>query len=112
MAIPDVIKNNFHTLERAFKNGDIALLECRNRADGEPAYAICAVNFISRSGAEPEIEMLPFGLMFSTDPYEMLIPASAPEFDDGANKKKMKVGGSTPPTGLITLTGSAFPLPG
>jgi hypothetical protein len=25
-------------------------------------------------------------LMFSTDPYETLIPASDPEFDDGAKK--------------------------
>ena len=69
MAIPATIKNNFHTLERAFRNGDIALLECRNSADGEPAYAICAVNVIRRPGAEPEMEMVPFGLMFSSDPY-------------------------------------------
>jgi len=94
MAIPDAIKNNFHTLEQAFRNGDIALLECRNSADGEPAYAICAVNFIRHADVEPEIEMVPFGLMFSSDPYETLVPASEPEFDDGANKKKMKAGGS------------------
>jgi hypothetical protein len=90
MAIPAVIKNNFHTLEQAFRNGDIALLECRNRVDREPAYAICAINVIRQSGAEPEIEMVPVGLMFSSDPYEMLIPASDPEFDDSANKKKIK----------------------
>ena len=46
MAIPAAIKNNFQTLEQAFRNRDIALLECRNRADGEPAYAICAINVI------------------------------------------------------------------
>jgi len=93
MAIPDAIKNNFHTLEQAFRNGDIALLECRNRADGEHAYAICAINVIRQSGAEPEIEMVPVGLMFSSDPYEMLIPASDPEFDDLTKEKKMKAGG-------------------
>jgi hypothetical protein len=93
MAIPDAIKNNFHTLEQAFKNGDIALLECRSRADGEPAYPICAINVIRQSGTEPEMEMVPFGLMFSGDPYQTLIPASDPEFDDGANEKKMKAGG-------------------
>jgi hypothetical protein len=86
MAIPAAIKNNFHTLEQAFRKGDIALLECRNRASGESAYAICAVNFISQSGSESEIELVPFGLMLSTDPYETLIPASDPEFDDGAKK--------------------------
>ena len=94
MAIPGAIKNNFQTLEQAFRNGDIALLECRNRADGEPAYAICAINVIRESGAEPEIEMVPVGLMFSSDPYEILIPASDPEFDDLANKKKMKADGN------------------
>jgi hypothetical protein len=82
MAIPDAVKNNFHIMEQAVKNGDIALLERRNRADGESAYAICAVNFISQSGAESEIELVPFGLMFSSDSYETLIPASDPEFDD------------------------------
>jgi len=32
--------------------------------------------------------------MFSSDPYEILIPASDPEFDDLANKKKMKADGN------------------
>ena len=93
MAIPDVIKNNFHTLEKAFKQEDIALLECRDRNTGEPAYAICAINLIRQSGREPEIEMVPFGLMFSCDPYEILIPASDPEFDDLTKKKKMRAAG-------------------
>ncbi len=47
MAIPDAIKANFHTLEKAFRNGHIALLECRDRNNGEPAYAICAINLLS-----------------------------------------------------------------
>jgi hypothetical protein len=93
MAIPDAIKNNFNTLEKAFRNGDIALLECLNGANGEPAYAICAVNVIRQANSEPEIEMVPLGLMFSSDPYETLIPASDPEFDDLTDKKKMKAGG-------------------
>ena len=88
MAIPAAIKNNFHTLEQAFRNGDIALLECRNSANGEPVYAICAVNLIRQPGAEPEMEMVPIGLMFSSDPYETLIPASDPEFDDVPMKRK------------------------
>jgi hypothetical protein len=44
MSIPDAIKTNFHALEKAFRNGDIALLEYRNSNNGEPAYAICAIN--------------------------------------------------------------------
>ena len=81
MAIPDPIKTNFHTLGKALEKGDIALLECRDRNTGEPAYAICAINILRQADQEPEIEMVPFGLMFNSDPYEMLIPASDSEFD-------------------------------
>ena len=95
MAIPAAIKNNFHTLEQAFRNGDIALLECRNSANGEPVYAICAVNLIRQLGAEPEMEMVPIGVMLGSDPYETLIPASDPEFDDLTKEKKMKAGGKS-----------------
>jgi hypothetical protein len=41
-----------HTLEKAFKQEDIALLECRGRNTGEPAYAICAINLIRQCGPE------------------------------------------------------------
>lgn len=92
MAIPEAIKTNFNTLVKAVKQEDIALLECWDRNTGESAYAICAVNVVRQSGAEPEIEMVPFGLMFSSDPYETLIPASDPEFDDLSSKRKMKAG--------------------
>ena len=95
MAIPDPIKTNFHTLGKAFEKGDIALIECRERNTGEPAYAICAINVLRQANCEPEIEMVPFGLMFKSDPYEMLIPASDPEFDQhemkaGSSKRRRK----------------------
>jgi Family of unknown function (DUF6117) len=93
MAIPDAIRANFHTLEKAFRNGDIALLECLDRDSGEPAYAICAINTLRQAGREPEIEMVPVGLMFSRDPYEALIPACDPEFDDLLKQEKMKADG-------------------
>lgn len=94
MAIPDPIKTNFHTLGKAFDNGDVVLLECRDRDTGTPAYAICAINLLRKANRKPEIEMVPLGLMFNTDPYEILIPASDPEFDDLTKKKKMKAAGS------------------
>jgi hypothetical protein len=93
MAIPEAIKTNFNTMVKAVKQEDIALLECRNRNTGEAAYAICAINRIRQANSEPEIEMVPFGVMFSNDPYEILIPASAPEFDELSDKKKMNAGG-------------------
>jgi Family of unknown function (DUF6117) len=94
MAIPDPIKTNFHTLGKAFEKEDVALLECRDRNTGEPAYAICAINVRRQVECEPEIEMVPIGLMFKCDPYEMLIPASDPEFDDLTKKEKMEAAGS------------------
>ncbi len=94
MAIPDPIKTNFLTLGKAFERGDIALLECRDRNTGEPAYAICAINILRQADREPEIEMVPFGLMFNSDPYEMLIPASDSEFDALVKKEKMKAAGT------------------
>jgi hypothetical protein len=63
-----------------------------------PGYAIAANPvmlsvrsiFFKKTDREPEIEMVPFGLMFNRDPYEMLIPACVPEFDDLSltNQKK------------------------
>jgi hypothetical protein len=86
MAIPEGIKTNFQTLIKAFENGDIALLECLNRESGEPAFAICAVNRHSKSSGKPEFEMVPFGLMFNGDPYQILIPPGDPQFDERLKK--------------------------
>jgi hypothetical protein len=88
MAIPDAIKTNFNILEKAFRNGDIALLEYLDRRNGERAYAICAINLNQLADREPEMELVPMGLMFNGDPCEMLIPATNPEFDDLLNTRK------------------------
>jgi Family of unknown function (DUF6117) len=81
-------RTNFNSLEKAFRNGDIALIECRDRRNGEPAYVICVINLHRQADRGPEIEMVPFGLMFNNDPCEMLIPAFDPEFDDLTMKRK------------------------
>jgi Family of unknown function (DUF6117) len=81
MPIPDLIKTNFQMLSKTFENGDIALLECRNSNNGAPVYAICAINILRQPDREPEIEMVPFGLMFDHDPYEILIPPTVSELD-------------------------------
>jgi len=80
---------SFRTLGKAFEKGDIALLECLDRNTGEPAYAICAINIRRQADCEPEIEMVPLGLMFNSDPYKMLISPTDPEFD----QPEMKAGG-------------------
>jgi uncharacterized protein DUF6117 len=87
MAIPDAIKTNFRTLAKAFENGDVALLEC-SRTDGGSTYAICAINLYRQTDREPEIEMVPLGLMFNDDPYEMLVPASDLNSMSSRSKRK------------------------
>lgn len=70
MSLSDGHKTNFDTLVRAIKNGDVALLECTDRATKEPVMVICAVNRID----EDNIEFAPFAKMFSGDPFEEVLP--------------------------------------
>lgn len=60
---------NFETLERAFKHGDVALMECTDAVTGKPVIAICAVNTING-----EYEFSPLAKMFDGNPYEELNP--------------------------------------
>lgn len=70
MAILKGHKQNFNTLQQAFVNGDVALIECEVAATGEVVAVICAAN--RRSGGE--IEFAPFAAMFNGNPYDMLNP--------------------------------------
>jgi hypothetical protein len=67
--IPQPYRDNFHTLQQAFSDGAACLLECHERATGQPVYVLCAVN---RSG--PDYEMVPFARLFDDNPYELLAP--------------------------------------
>lgn len=60
---------NFETLERAFKHGDVALMECTDAVTGKPVIAICAVNTVNG-----EYEFSPLAKMFDWNPYEELNP--------------------------------------
>lgn len=44
MTIPKGIRTNFETLQRAFANDDVALLEVVRKDNGATAYVIVAVN--------------------------------------------------------------------
>lgn len=69
MAIPKGYKANFETLKRAFKNGDVALMECTDKVTGKPVYVICTV------GREnSEYVMSPVAKMFDGNPYDELNP--------------------------------------
>jgi len=70
MAINDVIKTNFQTLLTAARNGDLALLECTDKATGNPVYVICAVN----AGPDGLYSMTPLAKMFDGNPYDEVGP--------------------------------------
>lgn len=71
MSIADDYKTNFETLQRAFREGRAALVECRERTTGKEVVAICA---ISGPDAAGELTIVPFGRMFDSNPYEELDP--------------------------------------
>lgn len=60
---------NFKTLMTASDHGDVALMDCRLRATGEPVAVICAIN---QQG--DEFQFVPFALMFNGNPYELVDP--------------------------------------
>ena len=63
-------KTNFQTLQDAFANGDVALMECQLTATGEEVAVICAANRQENGG----VEFAPFAMLFNGNPYEMLNP--------------------------------------
>lgn len=69
MAIGKGYKKNFETMQKAMKNGDLAIIEVQEKATGKTRVAICAVG---REGSEYVI--CPFALMFDGNPYEELNP--------------------------------------
>lgn len=69
MAIPPGHTKNFETMRRAFENGDVALLECKDAKTQQPVIAVCMV-----SHANGEYTMTPVAKMFDGNPFEELIP--------------------------------------
>jgi hypothetical protein len=70
MAIAVGHRQNFHTLQQAFRAGDVALMECQLAATGEAVPVICAANRQS----DGSVEFAPFAMLFNGNPYEMLNP--------------------------------------
>jgi hypothetical protein len=66
MAIPDIKRQAFEELRRAFKNGDVALLECEDTATSHPVYVICAVNAVHDGDDGVEFQYIPFGSLDGT----------------------------------------------
>ena len=81
MAIPKGHKRNFNTLVKAFRAGDVALMECQLSATGETVAVICAANRLPNG----EIEFAPFAMLFNGNPYEMVNP---PKVDGGFSSQE------------------------
>ncbi len=70
--IPDHAQANFQTLLLAAKGGDLALMECKDAATGEPRYVVCAVG---RDGAD--FMFTPFCHLADGNPFEIYLPPEA-----------------------------------
>lgn len=68
-------KPNFETLQEAFANGDVALMECQLKSTGESVAVVVAVN-----REDKDFSFVPFAMMFNGNPYELLNP---PDPDGG-----------------------------
>jgi len=69
MAIPDHHTANFDTLMRAFSEGNVALLEVRERSTGKTRTALVAVD-TERDGG---VTFVPFAIM-TDSPYDEYDP--------------------------------------
>jgi hypothetical protein len=67
-------KENFETLQRAIKAGQVCLMDCTEKATGEHVAVICAINMVGS-----EYEMVPMARFFNGNPYDELIPPMTEE---------------------------------
>lgn len=78
MALKETDKENFETLERAHKNGDLCVVECEDIKTGEYVAVICAI----QEANDDNVNMIPLARMFSGDPTkEVKPPAGATEVE-------------------------------
>lgn len=89
------LSENFETLTRAFKNGDVALMECQLVSTGEKVAAIVMVNRnwgpVKADPKAPrgkrrfqeveEFEFVPVAVMLYGNPYTLVNPPKADEGD-------------------------------
>jgi hypothetical protein len=87
--LSEVDRTNFDTLQRASRRGDVLLMECQLVATGQTVPVLCAVS----AGAGETVELVPFAMLFSGNPYEQVSPprGEGPGFYDQA--EIWKVGG-------------------
>lgn len=60
-------EDNFSTLRKAFKAGDVCLMDCVEKSTGEHIAVICAYIFDGK-----EYHFTPFAKFFNGNPFELL----------------------------------------
>lgn len=60
---------NFETLQNAFRDENIAIMECQRRSDGEIVALLCAINY-----GGGEAQFVPLAEMVNGNPYELYDP--------------------------------------
>lgn len=69
MAIPKGYRSNFNTMLKAADNGDLALMECEDKATKKKVFVVCMVG--RENG---EYVFTPVAKMFDGNPYEEVNP--------------------------------------
>jgi hypothetical protein len=67
--ISEAQRHNFATLNKAFRHGDAALVECQRVADDETVVMLCAVGFDG-----DEYAITPFAEMVAGNPFDAYRP--------------------------------------
>lgn len=80
MALNPAHVSNFDTMRLASKNGDLALMECTRKFDGETVAAIAICN---RNG-DGTVDFVPIAAMLE-DPFNELDPPDGAELKDKAD---------------------------
>lgn len=70
MTIVQKHKMNFETLQRAFNQNKVALVECTVKSTGNKVAVICAQNV----NKDNTITFVPFAIMINENPYQILEP--------------------------------------
>ena len=85
--LSDVDRTNFDTLQRASRRGDVLLMECQLVTTGQLVPVLCAVN----SDADRNLQLVPFAMLFTGNPYEQVSPprGEGPDFYDQAEVWKV-----------------------
>jgi len=72
MALTQFQQASFKTIQRAFANSQVALMECRLRATGDMVAVICGVYPLR----DEDVLFIPLAQLFNGNPYDTVEPST------------------------------------